>query len=119
MPDMSKLLYPENGPTVMTRQAKALARSLADSMRENVSPLTASALAIRLRDAEQMWRYFCRRDEMNAEIHLGDSPTASVRYSPITIAAERVVGYLALLYYGRELDYMTAIRPDRDPVHTI
>jgi hypothetical protein len=67
-------------------------------------------LGFRLRDAEQLWRYFCRRDEMNAEIHLEDGVTARVRYSPITIAAERLCGWLAQLYYGEPVDYMTQRR---------
>lgn len=93
MSDMSKLLYPDQP-------------NLADAMRENVTLELAGALTSRLLDAEQIWRYFSRRDEMNAEIHLeGDRPMANVRYSPITIAAERVVGYLARLYYGRGVEY--------------
>jgi hypothetical protein len=53
------------------------------------------ALEDRVRDAEILLRYFMRRDEMNAEIHnMAGSPEPDVRYSPITIAAERVVGWL-------------------------
>jgi len=53
------------------------------------------ALPDRIADAENLWRFFCRRDEMNAEVHRPeDIEATNVRYSPITIAAERVVEYL-------------------------
>lgn len=77
------------------------------AVRENVTVEGALALGDRLRDAENLWRYFCRRDEMNAEIHLLNGEP-NVRYSPITIASERVASYLARLYYGRDVDYRTA-----------
>lgn len=95
MADLSKLAHPD----------------FMESMRENIDQETARALRDRLLDAEQMWRYFARRDEMNAEIHLADGEQANVRYSPITIAAERVAGYLSKLYYGEPVSYRTAILP--------
>lgn len=47
----------------------------------------------RLQDSLQLLRYFRLRDEMNAEVHNEDGIT-KVRYSPVTIAAERVFGWL-------------------------
>lgn len=95
MGDLSKVYFPD--------------ASLADMVRENINQEDAGALYGRLLDAEQIWRFFCRRDEMNAEVHLADGETANVRYSPITIAAERVAGWLSKLYYGEVVDYRTAI----------
>jgi len=49
----------------------------------------------RVDDAEIMLRYFMKRDEMNAETHNeGHGNGATVRYSPITMAADRVVNWL-------------------------
>jgi hypothetical protein len=49
----------------------------------------------RVDDAEIMLRYFMKRDEMNAETHNeGHGNGATVRYSPITIAANRVLNWL-------------------------
>jgi hypothetical protein len=46
-------------------------------------------------DAEQILRYFVKRDSMNAELHLEDHEKGlNVRLSPITVAAERVLGAL-------------------------
>ena len=43
-------------------------------------------------DAEQILTYFIDRDKMNALIHLDSHERgANVRYSPITLAAERVM----------------------------
>lgn len=100
MADMSKLYHPEQG-------------NPAEYLRDNVTAESAASLQDRLLDAEQMWRYFCRRDEMNAEVH-ADGVAAKVRYSPITIAAERVAGWLSQLYYGRVVEYRTATL-DRPP----
>lgn len=101
MGDMSELYFPAQG-------------NPADYMRENISIETANALSDRILDVEQIWRYFCRRDEMNAEVHLVDGKHAKVRYSPITIAAERLAGYLTQLYYGEPVDYRTAIRSSEE-----
>lgn len=43
-------------------------------------------------DAEIVYRFFLRRDEMNAEVH--STGFTRVRYSPITLAAERVLNSL-------------------------
>ena len=101
MPDMSRIMHPE--------AERLIPENLADYVRQNVTGGAAEALGDRLLDAEIMWRYFCRRDEMNAEVHNSGAPAANVRYSPITIAAERVVGWLAKLYYGEDVDYHTAM----------
>lgn len=54
-------------------------------------------------DAEQILRYFVKRDAMNAEVHLEDHVRGlNVRFSPITIAAERVFGFLWREAYGEE-----------------
>jgi hypothetical protein len=59
------------------------------------------AAADRAYDAEQIFRYFVKRDSMNAEVHLDDHERGlNVRYSPITIAAERVLGWLWVEAYG-------------------
>lgn len=48
--------------------------------------------------AEQSLRFFMKRDEMNAEVHLNTpndlTKGANVRYSPITYAAQMVVQFL-------------------------
>jgi hypothetical protein len=97
MTDTSKIRFPD-------------ASAIAEGVRDNIDTDNAVALIDRLNDAEQIWRYFCRRDEMNAEIHLDGDGSPNVRYSPITIAAERVVGWLSGLYYGEQVNYRTAIR---------
>jgi hypothetical protein len=95
---MSELFYPQQG-------------NAAQYMRDNISLEDALALKDRLLDAEQVWRYFVKRDEMNAEVHLADGEFANVRFSPITIASERLAGYLSKLYYGEVVNYRTAIQP--------
>lgn len=60
----------------------------------------SESLSDRVNDAEMMLRYFRRRDEMNAEVHNdGSREYPNVRYSPITVAAERVVGWLYAQLY--------------------
>jgi hypothetical protein len=48
--------------------------------------------------AEQQLRFFMKRDEMNAEVHLNTpidlTRGANVRYSPITYAAQMLVSFL-------------------------
>lgn len=62
-----------------------------------------AAAADRAYDAEQVFRYFVKRDSMNAEVHLEDHEKGlSIRYSPITIAAERILGWLWREAYGDE-----------------
>lgn len=108
MTDMSKLMHPEPlDSDWYAERGQKLIEALVDNAANQ--PEMALSLPERLQDAEQLWRYFCRRDEMNAEIHLQDGPEASVRYSPITIAAERVCGWLARLYYGETVDYRTSL----------
>lgn len=103
MSDMSKLVYPDQ-----ESEKTRLLQELRLAMTQNIEGEVPAALADRLLDAEQLWRFFCRRDEMNAEVHL-EGEHRNVRYSPITIAAERVAGYLARLYYGQDVDYRTAM----------
>jgi hypothetical protein len=119
MADMSKLFHgtPSEVDEEVVRAGIDVgldAREVAALMlRMNVSPEAAVSLRDRILDAESVWRYFCRRDEMNAEIH-NEGVGPSVRYSPITIAAERLAGWLSRLYYGRSVDYRTATL-DRPP----
>ncbi len=88
-------------------------------------PEMEAALPDRFVDALNLMRYFHRRDEMNAEVHydpdrrqpgkgldlVDDFPIAetNVRYSPITIAAERVASYMASLL-GADPAKVTALR---------
>lgn len=58
------------------------------------------ALKRAVSEQEQVVRFFMRRDEMNAEVHLVDGDTASVRYSPITINANRTLKCLWDLLYS-------------------
>lgn len=66
-------------------------------MSENQKEIDAEAA---LFYAEQQLRYFMRRDEMNAEVHLNTPVDLRlrdnrVRYSPITYAAQMLVSYLS------------------------
>lgn len=110
MADLSTLLHPRRG------LAESEVDAVVAGLRANVTAEAAVALGDRLRDAEQFWRFFVKRDEMNAEVHLLEGAAGpNVRWSPITIASERAAGYLARLYYGRAVEYRTAL-PDAGAV---
>lgn len=55
-------------------------------------------------DSEQILRYFVHRDMMNANVHLDNHERGvNVRFSPITLAAERVIAAIYNEFYDPDV----------------
>lgn len=71
---------------------------------------TRVSLTDRIDDAAGIFRYFVLRDKTNAELHRKEG-NPNVRFSPITIASERVFGWLQRLAIEEGIELPPVVGP--------